>query len=604
MFQSQARQQHIFIIGNYTSNADTIMEINSAEIKPKEVKPEPSTSTPNIKEKSEDMDVKMAGEPSKSDNSAASKTSDSVSPPTATTPSSSSKIDASGSASSSKPLPSKPPVSSSKPPAKSSKESSQGKSASAKAATPVSSTSAHKSSIQEKEKSKVKKDAIVDNDLIASVRSSSKPVVDKPEKRRVKKKGTKKRKADSGRRSDGSQEDDTEYEAPKKPGPKKGKKKRGEDGTKVRKKTKKSEKLTPAQAAVNDMMRQLLEEDKYSVQGSIVDTDSSDEEEDEHSIYAVSGGAGSSKRGIYSEGEATLISLSRSVITRAARKRLRIEGMRGVMDTTGSRKRANSIVIVEEKEGPMADNLSGDDSSAGRAGRKKKRKKVKRGGRTGDNDDGLLVHHEIPATMDVCPRVDAELLGDDSQGAGMDESSIFGQTTGSSNATWVECDKCKKWRRLRGIVDAKKLPPKWYCTMNRNDPERAKCSAPEEEYEAPVTPETLTDQRARKHLRLWVRRLQCIENYEARLPTMTRGKRRNTTNAKDPYEWVRCCNPSCGKWRSVLRSMDAASVIDAAKNGEWYCVLNTWDEKTASCAAPQENLPAIGCPPWVLQNED
>jgi hypothetical protein len=50
--------------------------------------------------------------------------------------------------------------------------------------------------------------------------------------------------------------------------------------------------------------------------------------------------------------------------------------------------------------------------------------------------------------------------------------------------------------------------------------------------------------------------------------------------------------------------MEAASVIDAAKNGEWYCVLNTWDEKTASCAAPQENLPAIGCPPWVLQNED
>lgn len=153
-------------------------------------------------------------------------------------------------------------------------------------------------------------------------------------------------------------------------------------------------------------------------------------------------------------------------------------------------------------------------------------------------------------------------------------------------------------------MDAKKLPPKWYCTMNKNDPERAKCTAPEEEYEAPVTQETLSDQRARKHLRLWVRRLQCNENYESRLPTMTRGKRRNTTSAKDPYEWVRCCNPSCGKWRAVLRSMDATSVIDGAKNGEWYCVLNTWDEKTASCAAPQENLPAIGCPPWVMQNED
>jgi hypothetical protein len=232
---------------------------------------------------------------------------------------------------------------------------------------------------------------------------------------------------------------------------------------------------------------------------------------------------------------------------------------------------------------------------------RKKRKKGKRSGR-GTEVDAMNENDDGSQSVDGFNTLDGADLGEDIIGA--DESSIFGQTTGSSNATWVECDKCKKWRRLRGIVDAKKLPPKWYCTMNKNDPERAKCTAPEEEYEAPVTQETLSDQRARKHLRLWVRRLQCNENYESRLPTMTRGKRRNTTSAKDPYEWVRCCNPSCGKWRAVLRSMDATSVIDGAKNGEWYCVLNTWDEKTASCAAPQENLPAIGCPPWVMQNED
>jgi len=375
----------------------------------------------------------------------------------------------------------------------------------------------------------------------------------------------------------------------------------------VRKK-KKGDKLTPAQSAVKDMMRQLLEEDKYSVQGSIVDTDSSDDEEDDRAIYATSGGAGGHKRGMYAEEEATLIHLDRSVIARAARKRLRIEGMKGVMDTAGSRKRANSIVIVEDKDSgnplsPMAasDVLSGDDSSGGRAGRKKKRKKGKRTSR-GTDDDVINCNDDVSQPPEGLNVLDSADLGDDIIVA--DESSIFGQTTGSSNATWVECDKCKKWRRLRGIVDARKLPPKWYCTMNKNDADRARCSAPEEEYEAPVTQETLSDQRARKHLRLWVRRLQCNENYESRLPTMTRGKRRNTTNAKDPYEWVRCCNPSCGKWRAVLRSMDAASVIDGAKNGEWYCVLNTWDEKSASCAAPQENLPAIGCPPWVMQNED
>ena len=113
------------------------------------------------------------------------------------------------------------------------------------------------------------------------------------------------------------------------------------------------------------------------------------------------------------------------------------------------------------------------------------------------------------------------------------------------------------------------------------------CSA-EEKYNASssTTPESAADQRARKHLRLWVRRLNCHENYEARmLTTMTRGKKKSsTTNAKEPYEWVRCCNPSCGKWRALLKCMDVSSVVEAAKNGEWYCVMNTWDEKLASCA--------------------
>jgi len=187
-----------------------------------------------------------------------------------------------------------------------------------------------------------------------------------------------------------------------------------------------------------------------------------------------------------------------------------------------------------------------------------------------------------------------------------DEGSIFGQTTGASNSTWVECDKCKKWRRLRGVVDERKLPPKWYCSMNKNDPERARCSAPEEEYDAAHTPESAADARTRKHLRVWVRRLQCNEQYESRQPTLTRGKKRAAaSSSKEPHEWIRCCNPSCGKWRAVLRIMDAKqNVIDRTNNGEWYCVMNTWDEKTASCAAPQENLPAVGCPPWVMQDEN
>jgi len=178
-----------------------------------------------------------------------------------------------------------------------------------------------------------------------------------------------------------------------------------------------------------------------------------------------------------------------------------------------------------------------------------------------------------------------------------EDGSIRGQSSGPSNSTWVQCDRCKKWRRLRGAVDAEKLPSKWYCTMNKTDPERARCNAPEEEYHD--IPESAEENRTRKHLRLWVRRLKGYEAFEVRMPTMTRGKKKAvTTGCKEPYEWIRCCNPSCGKWRAILRFMDAE------KDREWYCVLNTWDEKTASCAAPQENLPAIGCPLWVMKDDD
>lgn len=389
-----------------------------------------------------------------------------------------------------------------------------------------------------------------------------------------------------------------------------------------------------AQAAVNDMMRRALEEDQYSALGSIVDTDSSNDDDDDRNILvaAPSSADGRSRKHPSSGSATSTVRLDRNVMLAAMRKRLRIEAMKGsgnVIESKLSKLRAMADagdfadgisnqstaagVQPQPQPGPRDENER--DAAAAARGRKKKKNKRKRGKhqQTAHNVDGTFVGHaddvehhdaELPPTnMDSMDIDEHEEDPEDIDGE--DESSIFAQTTGSSNATWVECDKCKKWRRLRGVVDAKKLPSKWYCHMNKNDPERAKCTAPEEEYETPNTPESATDQRTRKHLRLWVRRLQCNEAYEARLPTMTRGKRRSAiTSAKEPYEWVRCCNPSCGKWRALLRFMDASSVVDNARNGEWYCVLNTWDEKTASCAAPQENLPAIGCPSWVMQDQD
>jgi len=420
---------------------------------------------------------------------------------------------------------------------------------------------------------------------------------------------------------------------------KKSKKKHRQESSPNKKQT-----ISTAEAAVQDMMKIVLEEDQYSALGSVVDTDTSDEENDEndhHDQYPTK--------------------LDRSMILSAMRRRLRLDGMRG----SGShnslmlRRRGSSISGamfddgMTKGEGDVHNSLShdgmvgGTSSSRGGNRRSKKKKKSRRnnsgsgrastvdggisynatsssdrvdfggsdsamvsisgvGSRRGDAGDGSDMHADFSGNVDDG---NDRRSGDDKYSVtdeyNEDEGSIYGQTNGFNNATWVQCDKCRKWRRLRGVVDAKKLPSKWYCNMNKGDPDRASCSALEEDYaEGGGTVESATDQRTRKHLRLWVRRLKSNSAYEARQSIMTRGKRRSAVaGAKEPYQWIRCCNPSCGKWRSLLRCIDATSLIDNCKHGEWYCVLNTWDEKMASCAAPQENLPAFGCPDWVMQDE-
>jgi hypothetical protein len=48
--------------------------------------------------------------------------------------------------------------------------------------------------------------------------------------------------------------------------------------------------------------------------------------------------------------------------------------------------------------------------------------------------------------------VDSSAIDDDSLMGEDAEISIFGQTTGASNATWVECDRCKKVRIVSKIA--------------------------------------------------------------------------------------------------------------------------------------------------------
>lgn len=322
-------------------------------------------------------------------------------------------------------------------------------------------------------------------------------------------------------------------------------------------------------------MRRALEEDQYSAQGSIVDTDSDEEDDDGGRISYL------------------------------------YKGQPIRLDRAAMQHRLWTLVQAQQQPtfGDDDEDEKDPDANSNEKHAKSSRKK---------NDPSPL---SVGDSTNPHPEGanNGSGNGNTNNNRVLDGGSIFGQPTGSSsNSTWVECDKCKKWRRLRGVVDEKKLPARWYCSMNKNDPEHNRCSAPEEDYTdtgassaAPTMANTPADIRTRKHLRVWVRRLQGQEAYEARQPTTwnTRNKpkrnstgqqQQNSSTCKDPYDWIQCANPNCGKWRALLRSMDIKTFL--ASGRAWYCVMNTWDEKCASCAAPQEDLPTEGLPPWVMKD--
>lgn len=49
-----------------------------------------------------------------------------------------------------------------------------------------------------------------------------------------------------------------------------------------------------------------------------------------------------------------------------------------------------------------------------------------------------------------------------------------------NDENWVQCDRCQKWRFLPEFVDMDGLPERWFCEMNKYDPKRNKCNAPEQ----------------------------------------------------------------------------------------------------------------------------
>jgi hypothetical protein len=204
------------------------------------------------------------------------------------------------------------------------------------------------------------------------------------------------------------------------------------------------------------MMRRALEEDQYSALGSVVDTDSSEDED--HAVCTLRvGGIGLSSRPKGPGGGST-IRMDRNYIVAAMKKHIHTEGMKSVNNFDGDKFLEDAEEYCDRTSGaaakrsrslsPHTEVVVEEGEELDRMGRRigKRKKKGKRGkhqsahlgevamSEAGDDDFDEAEQGGTSGSDDNAdPRFGEE-----------EESSIFGQTAGSSNATWVECDRCKK----------------------------------------------------------------------------------------------------------------------------------------------------------------
>jgi CW-type Zinc Finger len=208
-------------------------------------------------------------------------------------------------------------------------------------------------------------------------------------------------------------------------------------------------------------------------------------------------------------------------------------------------------------------------------------------GKSGDSDEESSKAAEAKAGSDGSAEEKA-----DSDGSDDDE-----------RALWVQCATCTKWRRMPPTVSPADLPQQWYCHMNEHDSTRNTCEDSEEEQQDPLDDEDDEDEAHDDDLRPRRKRLPTdaaacdaarrafcenlikqavLEEAGAKGP----GKRgSNGVKAVGSMVWVQCCNQNCGKWRHVWRAPNDAG-LDGSRL--WFCVMNTFDDRVASCGAPQE----------------
>ena len=198
------------------------------------------------------------------------------------------------------------------------------------------------------------------------------------------------------------------------------------------------------------------------------------------------------------------------------------------------------------------------------------------------------------------------------------------ETATVDNENWVQCERCMKWRLIPSVEN---LPDKWYCEMNETDPGRNTCDAPQQTQEDVAK---LRRKQAKKNLSqsntIRLKRPKSQSPMNVPIPSGVKPEKGKTmrsspvvqnsfselTNGSDSadeyvqdndnnqrqqgnkpkkkgrkpkeakqQEWVQC--EKCDKWRRLPSHIKAKDLPEI-----WYCSMNTWDPRSASCAVQDD----------------
>lgn len=138
-----------------------------------------------------------------------------------------------------------------------------------------------------------------------------------------------------------------------------------------------------------------------------------------------------------------------------------------------------------------------------------------------------------------------------------------GEPVTAGTVNWVQCMKCKKWRKVPESINVSDLPDHWLCTMNSWAPAFAKCSVKEEQEEPSLGGLQNSNKQQRRNTGAAV-----APNISGAVKTVT--------------QWVQCEKKNCKKWRKVPAHINMAKFPE-----KWFCEMNYWQTEVASCDAPE-----------------